>query len=140
MSRLVTRLSGGLTVVLISGAAQLAMGRDLTSVTGRLPQIRQPLSLSSSSPSADVPAINRGAKGDRTAPPAGSPASMNTVSLKLNSLTDTTVLVRIPVAAGRPSAASPAKPVTRKPLVACEPMVSVLTEVAKQLQPGRCVS
>ena len=28
----------------------------------------------------------------------------------------------------------------RKATVACEPMVSVLTEVAKQLQPGRCVT
>jgi hypothetical protein len=31
-----------------------------------------------------------------------------------------------------------AKPGDRK--VACEPVVSVLTEVAKQLQPGRCVT
>ena len=28
----------------------------------------------------------------------------------------------------------------RKPPVGCEPMFSVLTEVAKQLQPGRCVT
>jgi hypothetical protein len=28
----------------------------------------------------------------------------------------------------------------RKLTVACEPVVSVLTEVAKQLQPGRCVT
>jgi hypothetical protein len=27
-----------------------------------------------------------------------------------------------------------------KPLVACEPSVSVLTEVAKHLEPGRCVT
>lgn len=140
MSRLVTGLLGGLTVVLISGAAQLAMGRDLTSVTGRLPQIKQPLAFSTSSLTPDGATVNRGLKGDRAAAPAGSPASMNTVSLKLDSLTDTTVLVRIPIAAVRPSAASPAKPAVRKPLVACEPVVSVLTEVAKQLQPGRCVS
>jgi hypothetical protein len=28
----------------------------------------------------------------------------------------------------------------RKLTVACEPVVSVLTEVAKQLEPGRCVT
>jgi hypothetical protein len=28
----------------------------------------------------------------------------------------------------------------RKPPVGCEPMFSVLTEAAKQLQPGRCVT
>jgi hypothetical protein len=28
----------------------------------------------------------------------------------------------------------------RKPTIACEPMVSSLTEVAKLLQPGRCVT
>ena len=29
---------------------------------------------------------------------------------------------------------------SRKTAVACEPVVSVLTEVAKLLQPGRCVT
>jgi len=32
------------------------------------------------------------------------------------------------------------KPGDRKMTVACEPVVSVLTEVAKLLQPGRCVT
>ena len=32
------------------------------------------------------------------------------------------------------------KPGDRKLTVACEPMVSTLTEVAKLLQPGRCVT
>jgi hypothetical protein len=32
------------------------------------------------------------------------------------------------------------KPGDRKLAVACEPPVSVLTEIAKQLQPGRCVT
>jgi len=47
------------------------------------------------------------------------------------------VLVSVPVAhVARDT--SFAKPGDRK--VACEPVVSVLTEVAKQLQPGRCVT
>jgi hypothetical protein len=36
--------------------------------------------------------------------------------------------------------AAPAKPGASKMTVACEPPVSVLTEVAKLLQPGRCVT
>ena len=32
------------------------------------------------------------------------------------------------------------KPSYRKAAVACEPPVSVLTEVAKRLEPGRCVT
>jgi hypothetical protein len=37
--------------------------------------------------------------------------------------------------------APPARPgATKKMTVACEPPVSVLTEVAKLLQPGRCVT
>jgi hypothetical protein len=73
--------------------------------------------------------------------PAGAPALTRTVSLKLSGFSETTFLLRIPVAASTPTAASPvAKRVAPKPAVACEPMVSVLTEVAKQLQPGRCVA
>jgi hypothetical protein len=47
----------------------------------------------------------------------------------------------VPVASetrARPAAPSFAKP--GKTAVACEPVVSVLTEVAKLLQPGRCVT
>jgi hypothetical protein len=53
------------------------------------------------------------------------------------------VLLRIPFAEEARSRAS-ARWITRSPdrkmAVACEPMVSILTEVAKQLQPGRCVT
>ena len=55
------------------------------------------------------------------------------------------MVVRVPVgreARNRP--AMPARPAGREPAVkiavACEPPVSVLTEVAKLLQPGRCVT
>ena len=67
--------------------------------------------------------------------------------MKVESLTDTSVLVRVPVAKearNLPPAPVATKPAPRKPnrkmAVACEPMVSVLTEVAKLLQPGRCVT
>jgi hypothetical protein len=134
MSRLTMGISGAIALVLISGAAQFALGRDL---------VMSPADpLSSGSPAADASAVNRAAKTDRATGPAGSPAVTRTVSLKLSSFSDTTFLLRVPVASSTPAAASstPNKPVSRKPTVACEPMVSVLTEVAKQLQPGSCVT
>jgi hypothetical protein len=143
MSRLTTGISGAVALVLISGAAQFAsgrdLGRDLMSATGRLSPVDQPLF--SSSGSSEAATVNRGAKTDRTAGPAVSSALMRTVSLKLSSFSDTTFLVRLPVVASTPPAASSVtKPAGRKPVVACEPVVSVLTEVARQLQPGRCVT
>ena len=133
MSRLTTGISGAIALVLISGAAQFALGRDL----GMSPANQ----LSSGSPTADASAVNRGAKADRATGPAGSPAVTRTVSLKLSGFSNTTFLLRVPVTSATPTAvSSTAKRVAPKPAVACEPMVSVLTEVAKQLEPGRCVT
>jgi hypothetical protein len=135
MSRLTTGITGAIALVLISGAAQFAMGRDLSGI-GRLPP-QQP---SSSSHASDAVAVNRGAKADRANGPSGSPALLQTISLKLDGVSDTSVLVRMPAAGVVPSASTSAGPVPRKPMTACEPVVSVLTEVARRLQPGRCVT
>ena len=133
MSRLTTGISGAVALVLISGAAQFALGRDL----GMSPADQ----LSAGSPAAGASAVNRGAKADRATGPAGSPAVTRTVSLKLSGFSDTTFLLRVPVTSATPAAvSSTAKRVAPKPAVACEPMVSILTEVAKQLEPGRCVT
>jgi hypothetical protein len=99
--------------------------------------------------------INRAAKSDRAAVPA-LPGRTETVALRFDGLTDTSVLVRVPVAkeaskevskeARNETRNGPTPPVTKpepavkKIAVACEPPVSVLTEVAKLLQPGRCVT
>ena len=137
MSRLTTGISGAVALVLISGAAQFALGRDLGRDLGMSPAGQ----LSPGSPAADASAVNRGAKADRATGPAGSPAATRTVSLKLSGFSDTTFLLRVPVTSATPAAVSSTpKRVAPKPAVACEPMVSVLTEVAKQLEPGRCVS
>jgi hypothetical protein len=144
MSGLTTGVTGAIALVLISGAAQFAMGRDLSGVSARFPPLNQPSSGSrapSSSRASDVVAVNRGAKADRAAAPSGSPALLQTISLKLNGVSDTSILVRMPVAGATPSVASPpAKPATRRTMAACEPVVSILTEVARRLQPGRCVT
>jgi hypothetical protein len=87
-------------------------------------------------------AINRIAKTDR-AVTMPAPVQTRTIALRLDALADTSVLVRIPLAkAARnaPSAPMINKSGDRKLAVACEPPVSVLSEVAKLLQPGRCVT
>ena len=66
--------------------------------------------------------------------------------MKVESLADTSILIRIPVEkeARNQQPAQPARePAAERRgqrMVACEPVVSVLTEVAKLLQPGKCVT
>jgi hypothetical protein len=123
-------------VSLTCGAAQFAFGRDLSvNPQDRLQQSMEELA-------SNGTAINRAAKTDRAAGVAGSPAQTRTILLRPEGQPDTSVLVRIPMAqAGRNgSAPSLTKSPARKMAVACEPMVSVLSEVAKLLQPGRCVT
>jgi hypothetical protein len=62
--------------------------------------------------------------------------------MRLNDLADTSVLLRVPavVETGNAKPASSLLKPGRKTTIACEPMVSSLTEVAKLLQPGRCVT
>lgn len=74
-----------------------------------------------------------------------SATATRTISLRFNALSDTSVLVRVPVAKearNMPPApgVKPSGDRNRRMTVACEPVVSVLTEVAKLLQPGRCVT
>jgi hypothetical protein len=112
------------------GAVQLASGRDLA---GSLQD-------STGTPEA---AVNRAAKADRAAGVAAPVVQTQTISIRPDGLADTSVLVRVPVtlvARNSSSARSMTSPSDRKMAVACEPVVSVLTEVAKRLQPGRCVT
>jgi hypothetical protein len=119
----------GATAVLLSfGAVQLASGRDLAA-----------LQASASEPQA---AVNRAAKADRAASMAGLAVLTQTISLRLDGLADTSILVRVPLALEARNRSKPSLTTSGdgRPTVACEPMVSVLTEVFKQLQPGRCVT
>jgi hypothetical protein len=141
MSRLTTGISGVVALSVISCAAQYALGRDLSPIARDPPQIDQSLPASFTALDAGSVAINRGAKADRAVTPAGSPAQTRTVSLKLDGFSATTFLLRVPLADSNPSSAAPSvKSGTSKPMMACEPVVSVLTEVVRQLQPGRCVT
>jgi hypothetical protein len=143
MSRLTTGISGVIALTVISCAAQYALGRDLSPIALGQPQIDQPLPASFTALAVvGTLAVNRGAKADRTVAPAGSPALTRTVSLKLDGFSATTFLLRLPLVDGGPASVAPrAKSgAARQPMVACEPVVSVLTDVVNRLQPGRCVT
>ena len=130
MSQIFSGVLGALAVSLTLGAAQFASGSDL----GGAQQ--------AASANAE---INRSNKADR----AGVSAAVlktQTISVSITGLADTSVLVRIPVAQANPTEArnSPSSAgMSKQPIartVACEPVVSILTEVSRQLQPGRCVT
>ena len=131
MSHLAKGIFGAIAVSLTIGAVPLAFGQDLAerwqAVAG----------------ASEATPVNRSAKADRAPVASDSPVATRTILLRVDSLADTSVLVRIPVAKeARNAPASPAatKSGKRKVAVACEPVVSVLTEVAKHLEPGRCVT
>ncbi len=145
MSHISKAVFGAIAVSLTIGAVQFASGHDLA---------ERWQAVADAQTTGIASAINRSAKADRASVVAGSGEQTQTVSLRPESLSGTTVLVRIPAKSSARSEKSPetdarnvpAAPSLfksgdrRKATVACEPMVSVLTEVAKQLQPGRCVT
>jgi hypothetical protein len=135
MSNTRNAILGAIAVSATLGAVQLASGHDLTNG----------LKAFAGAPDGGV---NRAAKADRvaTAVASGS-SSTQTISIRVDRLADTSVLIRIPRQQDAKSSASNPAPAPsmiqsqeRKATVACEPVVSVLTEIAKRLQPGRCVT
>ena len=129
MSDLRTVILSVIAVSATFGAVQFASGHDLTSG----------LRAFSTAPQEGV---NRAVKADRVAGVASSRAPTQTISIHVDRVADTSVLVRIPRPQQARNTPAPAliKPQEQKAAVACEPVVSVLTEVAKLLQPGRCVT
>ncbi|WP_298257513.1 hypothetical protein [Bradyrhizobium sp.] len=148
MSRLIMGITSVVALSLVSGAAEFARGRDLPLIAGNLAAgrhapITQGISISSNVSREGASRVNRASKADRAATQVGVVASTRTVSLQLNGFADTSFLVRIPVAiASPPAAAAPTEPaaIRSKLAVACEPVVSILTDVAKRLGPGRCIT
>src|SRR5262245_32087537 len=127
MSQILKGILGTLAVSLTFGAVQFASGHDL--IGGH--------SLATSTKAEQD--VNRAAKADRATVPAAA-GKTETISLKLDSLAETSVVIRVPVvrseARSRPKPPQLMKSGERRMTVACEPVVSVLTEVAKRLQPG----
>jgi hypothetical protein len=132
MSRMFSGILGTLAISFSLGAAQYASGSDLVG----LARSNAPAPQAASSATT-----NRDAKTDRAEAPANA-RKTRTISVPVDGLANTSILVRVSlVREGSGNGNLPAqakKPVGRT--LACEPVVSVLTEVAKQLQPGRCVT
>jgi hypothetical protein len=132
MSQIHKGILGAVAVGLTLGAVQIAFGHDLIGGQQITP-----------TPAAES-AVNRAAKADRAVAAAAGVKSQ-TIAWKFDGLPDTSVLIRMPVAQAQsevrshPVAPAPARPGEARK-VACEPVVSVLTDVAKLLQPGRCVT
>jgi hypothetical protein len=121
---------GAIALSLTFGA--VASGRDLgqQGVAGQV-----------SVADASIASINRAAKTDRGVRAAGPAIRTQTVSLRLNDLANTSVLIRLPLVPDSRNRAPASRPMkSGNATVACEPSVSVLTEIAKRLEPGRCVT
>jgi hypothetical protein len=153
MAHTVKIIFGAIALAASLGVAQLAVGGDLAELRGRQDLGAQHLSardltardLSAQHPTAQPPmalslSINRAAKADRATLSPAAPG--HTISVWAPDQADSSFLVRIPSPSGeaRRLQPSPLRAPAGKSMVACEPMVSVLTEIAKQLQPGRCVT
>ncbi len=144
MSQTFKAILGALAVTTAFGAVQFASGQDLTEgLAGRFQALSDPPSAASIPNAAE---INRTAKGDREPIIPGTAGPARTIMMKVDSLADTSILIRIPIEKearneppAQPAAVQPAKGGAKR-IVACEPVVSVLTEVAKLLQPGKCVT
>jgi hypothetical protein len=130
MSQLHKVFLGVLALGATLGAAQLASGHDLADRWQAV----------ADKPSAH--SVNRSAKADRLPEMKSASTATRTVSMRLNDLADTSVLLRVPspVETGNAKPLTQPKPGRTKPTIACEPVVSSLTEVARLLQPGRCVT
>jgi hypothetical protein len=140
MSQRSNFILGALAAVATLGAVQLAAGQAASG-----PNLAERFQALASPRPAGAAGINRVAKGDREANPAQAGAPARTVMVRVDSLADTSVLIRIPVqneARNVPKVPAAMRPVERKGkmAVACEPPVSMLTEVAKLLKPGRCIT
>ncbi|MCD9819272.1 hypothetical protein [Bradyrhizobium japonicum] len=117
------------------GAVQLASGHDLADRW-------QAVADRSTQDAAHN--VNRSGKADRFADLKQARVPTRTVSIRLNDLAETSVLLRVPAVIetgnAKPVLLENRKQGPKRPTIACEPMVSSLTEVAKLLQPGRCVT
>lgn len=135
MSNLSNGILGALAAAITLGAMQLAFGNDLSDTVLNRHDRMQAMAESHSP-------INRGAKADRVAGVRHSLGQSKTLSFQVDHMPDTLVLVRVSAVRIEPAISDKmTKTATaKKSTLACEPVVSVLTDVAKVLEPGRCLT
>lgn len=137
MSNLVSGLLGATAAALALGAVHLevAAGNDLLGPARR----------GDATAPAATQAVDRAGKGDRG---AVTPAADGvTLSFRIPGVHDQSVMMRVPTGAVEarhktpaPAASTSGNGAPRRQAIACEPVVSLLTAVAKQLEPGRCLT
>ena len=131
-------LAAGMTL----GAIQFASGNDLSSAAHDRKDVNQDIqSKIGESPSL----VNRRVKADRFAMSTRSTGQDKTLSFRVNQMPDTLILIRVPAFPTIDpikvmSSTQELNTTARKSTLACEPVVSILTDVAKVLEPGRCVT
>jgi hypothetical protein len=140
MSQIQKVFLGAAAIVATLGAVQLASGHDLADRWQAVADITT--SGSNVAPSHNV---NRVGKADRLGDIKPASIPTRTVSMRLNDLPATSVLLRVPAVIESGNAKPPLllqnqNKARSKPTIACEPIVSSLTEIAKLLQPGRCLT
>lgn len=133
MSHMASGILGTIAATLALGAVHLevAAGNDLLG-----PAQRGDASLSSTT--FDV---NRAAKGDRQI--AGTPSEGVTISFRVPGVEDSSVGLRVPTGEANAEKRAPEtarNSTPRRQKIACELTVSQMTAVARQLEPGRCVT
>ncbi len=140
MSHITSGILGGAALAVLLGAIQFASGSDLRATVVPTTALE--------ATQVNSEAVNRAAKSDRAEVTAVRDSS-RTLSFRVDGLADTSLLLRVtpvPVKVEKVTRSEVAsaqrgfKATLQKSAVACEPPVSVLTEVAKLLEPGRCVT
>jgi hypothetical protein len=136
MSKLHNVIVGLAALAVALGAVQIASGSDLI-----VPQ--RGSSQTESRPVGDI--VNREGKADRGLFAGTLAPSNTTFSIYAGNASGTYVLVRVPgVVTPLETARGSSQPAALRPardlMTACEPVVSVLTAVARTLPPGRCVT
>lgn len=143
MSQMFSVQRAVIAAALTVAAAPFAMGGELPAWL-----VRTPVMASAATPAMvgyPVNNVARGGKSDRAAV-VRTGVESQTFSIQPSGLNGTSVLVRI--VSQKPDRRVNEKPATQlqprsktsRPRAACEPVVSMLTEVAKRLEPGRCVT
>lgn len=137
MSRVASGILAAAAATFAFGAVHLA---GASSVNNRLMSDR--LNDTGLSVVADIAStVNRAAKADRV-PGAAIDARSVTMAFEVPALPNTTLIVRVPTenAASNTPPKTPERSSPGRRTTACEPSVSVLTAIAKQLQPSRCLA
>lgn len=144
MSQMFSVQRAVIAAALTVAAAPFAMGGELPAWL-----VRSPAMATAAAPafvSDPVNDVARAGKSDR-ASVTRTGVESQTFSIQPSGMSSTSVLVRI-VSRKSPDNQATKKPATQlqprsktsRPRAACEPVVSMLTDVAKRLEPGRCVT